>query len=382
MSISVAIIGGNLQGIEASYLAKKAGWKVLLIDRNPQAPASLICDRFLPLSLTAQSDPPELLKQLDLIIPALEDKAALGVISRWSLATGIPMAFDMGAYAISSSKRKSNQLFKELNIETPQSWPACGFPVVVKPDDKSGSQGVKIIRSERELHAHFSTNDSIDAMVTQAYLKGPAYSIEVIGFPGHYRPLQVTELHMDRDFDCKRVIAPAGLDSARVMEFEQIAVRIAERIQLRGLMDVEVILHDGQLKVLEIDARLPSQTPTAVFHSTGVNMLELLGELFLTGRMSVGQIHQPETTVYEHVKVKECSIEVKGEHIMSRVGSLELHQGLFGAHEVISNFHPDLKEWVATLILKGKDMEEVLGCKQKAYDSIRNRAGQIVKDIQ
>jgi len=29
MSMLVAIIGGNLQGVEGTYLAKKAGWEVL-----------------------------------------------------------------------------------------------------------------------------------------------------------------------------------------------------------------------------------------------------------------------------------------------------------------------------------------------------------------
>jgi pyrrolysine biosynthesis protein PylC len=111
-------------------------------------------------------------------------------------------------------------------------------------------------------------------------------------------------------------------------------------------------------------------------------MLKLLGELFLTGKMNINHIRQPETTIYEHVKVKERNIEVKGEHIMSGVSSLKLDQGLFGAHEVISNFHPDLKEWVATLILKGKNMEEVLGRRQQAYDNIHNRAEQIAKGIQ
>jgi len=36
----VAVVGGKLQGIEATYLAHKAGWDVLLIDTNPAVPAS------------------------------------------------------------------------------------------------------------------------------------------------------------------------------------------------------------------------------------------------------------------------------------------------------------------------------------------------------
>jgi pyrrolysine biosynthesis protein PylC len=34
MSKYVAIIGGNLQGVEAAYLARKAGYQVLVIDKN------------------------------------------------------------------------------------------------------------------------------------------------------------------------------------------------------------------------------------------------------------------------------------------------------------------------------------------------------------
>jgi pyrrolysine biosynthesis protein PylC len=106
-------------------------------------------------------------------------------------------------------------------------------------------------------------------------------------------------------------------------------------------------------------------------------MVKLLGELFLTGKMNVNNANQPQTVIYEHIKVMKDHIEVKGEHVMSGIGSLQLFQGLFGADEVITNFHPDLNEWVATLILKGKSIEEVLDKKQQIYKNIREKAGQI-----
>jgi len=377
MSRLIAIIGGNLQGVEAVYLAKKAGWEVLLIDKNPLAGASLMCDRFLPLTITAEIDPHEILKDVDLIIPALENDSVLAILEKWSLETAIPLAFDMEAYAISSSKKRSNQMFKAININAPKSWPQCDFPIVVRPDDQSGSRGVKIIHNEKELAANFSIKNALNQMVAQEYLEGPSYSIEIIGTPSNYSPLQVTELHMDSDYDCKRVLAPCGLDPVLVNEFEQMAIRIAEHIQLKGLMDVEVILHDGQLKVLEIDARLPSQTPTAVFQSTSINMVKLLEELFLTGKMNINNTSQSQTAIYEHIKVTNDQIEVLGEHIMSGIGPLKLFQGLFGADEVITNYHPGLNEWVATLILRGKNMEEVIDKKRQIYENIRDKAEQI-----
>ena len=377
MSKLVAIIGGKLQGVEAAYLAKKAGWEVLLIDKNPKAGASLMSDRFLPLTITVEIDPHEILKDVDLIIPALENDSVLAILEKWSLETAIPLAFDMEAYAISSSKKRSGQIFKDININAPKSWPQCDFPIVVKPNGESGSRGVKIIHNEKELASSFPTKDSLSRMVTQEYLEGPSYSIEIIGTPGNYIPLQVTELQMDCDYDCKRVLAPSGLGPVLVNEFEQMTIRIAERIQLKGLMDVEVILHDGKLKILEIDARLPSQTPTAVFQSTGINMVKLLGDLFLTDKMNIDKISRPQTTIYEHIKVTNDQIEVLGEHIMSGIGPLKLFQGLFSADEVITNYHPDLNEWVAALILKGKNMEEVIDKKRQIYENIRDKAEQI-----
>ena len=62
---------------------------------------------------------------------------------------------------------------------------------------------------------------------------------------------------------------------------------------------------------------------------------------------------------------------------MSGIGPLKLYQELFGADEVITNYQPGLCEWVATLILKGKNVEEVIDKKRQTYDNIREKAGQI-----
>ncbi len=170
MSMLVAIIGGNLQGVEAAYLAKKAGWEVLLIDKNPQAGASLMCDRFLPLTITAQSDPHDILKDVDLIIPALENNGVLGILKKWSLETAIPLAFDMEAYSVSSSKKKSDRIFREIHIGAPKPWPECGFPVVVKPDSESGSRGVKIFHDEKELGLNHSDWRGVESGIRPADL--------------------------------------------------------------------------------------------------------------------------------------------------------------------------------------------------------------------
>jgi pyrrolysine biosynthesis protein PylC len=221
---------------------------------------------------------------------------------------------------------------------------------VVKPNVGSGSQGVMVFNDSESFSAH--ENGCDDQWVLQEYVQGPSYSIEIIGMPDQYVPLQVTDLGMDETYDCKRVLAPTDLPDALISDFEQISISLANGLQLTGLMDVEVILHDNKLKVLEIDARLPSQTPTAVYWSTGLNMVQMLADLFLNqDDINRKSMHSPKGVVYEHIHKMPNRLEVVGEHIMSGTDALGIQSDFFGADEAITNYAPDRDEWVATLII-------------------------------
>ena len=368
----VAVVGGNLQGIEAAYLAKKAGWQVLVIDRKAIVPAAGLCDRFNQVNITTQRDLERALKGVDLVIPALESPDALACLQRWSLNSEIPFVFDPVAYSLSSSKIKSDQLFAQIGVPTPLPWPECGFPVLAKPSLGSGSQKVAVFHNSENLNAH--QNESAQEWVLQEFVPGPSYSIEVVGRPGNYVSLQVTDLQMDANYDCKRVLAPTELAPGLISDFEKISRSIAEQIELKGLMDVEVILHDGTLKVLEVDARLPSQTPTAVFWSTGINILEMLADLFLSkSAPKRGNLDAPRGVVYEHIKVTPNRLEVAGEHLISATDALQIQKDFFGANEAITNYRPHRQEWVATLILSEETCEMAWQRRNHVISDIRKQ---------
>ena len=194
--------------------------------------------------------------------------------------TGIPFAFDADAYAVSSSKAASNRLFERLQLPVPLPWPACGLPVVAKPSAGSGSRQVRLLTETEQLQTVFSCGQVSEQWVLQEYLPGPVHSLEVIGFRNQYQALQVTDLAMDAVFDCKRVLAPSKLPADLTAAFEQMALTVADAINLTGIMDIEVVHCGDTFKILEIDARLPSQTPLTVFGSSGLNMVEILGDLF------------------------------------------------------------------------------------------------------
>jgi len=368
----VGVIGGKLQGVEAAYLARKAGWHVIVVDRRADVPALGLCDRFVQWDVSAANDLGRALDGVDLVIPALENDAALACLNRWTRDNKIPFAFDPAAYGISSSKIKSNRLFARAGVATPLAWPGCGFPVVAKPSAGSGSDGVRVFHDPQSLPVH--RTKSTERWVVQEFVPGPTYSLEVIGRPGKYVSLQVTDLAMDPGYDCKRVVAPTDLTQTLVRDFEKISVTLADELNLNGLMDVEVVLHKDTLKVLEIDARLPSQTPTAVYWSRNINMVELLGDMFVKGTLSNQPIDQPcRGVVYEHINVSPGRLKVAGEHIMSERGILRVQKEFFGADEAITNYTPGLQEWIATLIICGKNRKDAWEKRNRVVANIRER---------
>ena len=371
----VVIVGGKLQGVEATYLAHKAGWEVILVDKNSMVPAAGLCDAFYQLDMTSEAlDLPQAIKEADLIIPALEEPVALERLSERAARESIPLAYDAAAYAISSSKRESALLFAKLGIPIPTPWPKCALPVIVKPSNSSGSRGVRRINRMKELTA-FVTRDP-NNWVIQEFLPGPSYSLEVVGVKDDFVSLQSTEIVVDSQYDCKRVLAPAGLSSTMNKKFKEIAVTIADALSLNGIMDIEVISHEGTLKVLEIDVRLPSQTPTVVIQSTGINMLELLYDVFVKDNIPIiPDVKYERGVVYEHIKVTPGILEVAGEHIMANARPLNFYEHFFGADEALTDFVPGHSSWVATLIITADSREEAWHKRCLVIEDIRDYFG-------
>jgi pyrrolysine biosynthesis protein PylC len=127
---------------------------------------------------------------------------------------------------------------------------------------------------------------------------------------------------------------------------------------------------------LEIDARLPSQTPTAVYWSTNQNMVRLLGDLF-----SAPQDDFPpaddilRATVYEHIHVSGDILQISGEGIMAAGGPLSLQADFFGADEAITNFGPGKDQWVATLIFSGKNRQSAWAKRNRSIAEMVRRLG-------
>lgn len=362
------VLGGKLQGVEAAYLMKKAGWQVILMDKEKEVPAFELADRFVQADLCDEAGLEQQMREADLVIPALEKLAVLEVIAKAAERCGAKLMFRLSSYRISSSKRQSDRLFARLGVPAPKPWPDCSFPVIVKPSGRSGSEGVCLCDGPESLSALAKANGGRDHLIIQEYLTGPSYSIEIIAEHGQLKTFQVTELEMDEVYDCKRVLCPSGLDDVQEAVFADCAADLARAVDLEGIMDVEVILHDGKLKVLEIDARIPSQTLTAVYASTGaaapaIYAAGAAGDLLEYTRYPACGV------LYEHILVQDKCLKICGEHIMGDRGRLHYRTDFFGADEALTSYEgPGQSSWVATLLILGRDRE---ACWRKHQQIVR-----------
>lgn len=374
----IAIIGGKLQGLETVYLAKKADMETWLIDRKESVPAMGLCDRFFCFDVTKQeAELIAVLKQVDLILPAMENQEALDALVAMADSHQLSLAFDPHAYAISSSKRRSDRLMLDKNIPAPSYYPDCEPPYVVKPSEASGSEGVRMIETKEEMEAFLSGKDR-SLWVAQEFLEGPSYSIEIIGRPGSYKVYEITEIHMDETYDCKRVTAPCDLSEAMVKEMETLAIRLADSVALHGIMDVEVIAHQGQLKVLEIDARIPSQTPTVVYHTSGQNEIKDLVDLFL-GAWQPDEKEKKRKPArhssFLHLLIGAGEIRCLGEHIMGGSDVIRSLSGFCEADEALTDYAPGSGMWRGTFIHTADDHDGLEFGKHQTIVAIRALMG-------
>ena len=148
-------------------------------------------------------------------------------------------------------------------------------------------------------------------------------------------------------------------------------LRIAEALHLNGIMDIEAIQHNGSLKIIEIDARLPSQTPTAVYHSSGTNYLTKLKDIFLLKKEPIiSETHNADAVIYEHLQISDGALDVRGEHIIAGARPVAIIEDFFGADEAITDYTPKTSNWVATIIIKERRIEDAWDRHRRVIETI------------
>ena len=359
----ICLIGGKLQGFEAAYHARKAGMGVVLVDRNKNAFIKDLVDIFHCFDIVEEPERLiEISATVDAMIPVNENFDTIDFLETIKDRLQCPLLFDFDAYRISRDKNTSKKYFRSIGIPTPADKPTHP-PYFIKPSCMSSSIGTAIIYDDEGL------KDLDSSMLIEEYVEGPVLSLEVVGDGEHFAVVKETKVHIDDAYDC-HMVTPIGHNP----ELRRITYELARNLKLKGIMDVEAIDSPQGLKVLEIDARFPSQTPTAVYHSSGVNLLELLLQAFTEGVQEIPQVPVGNYCIYEHLILKDKELSPIGEHILSMGKNYRsIHES-----EGIEIFQRDGEHKAFTVISWGSDQKEADVNREKAHEMILNTPSQEV----
>ncbi len=314
----VVIIGAGPnrigQGIEfdyacvhAAFALRGAGYEAVMINCNPETVSTDYdtSDRlyFEPLS---EED----------VLAVCEAESPVGVIVQLGGQTPLKLAhtFEAEGFAVlgtspaaidlAEDRGKFAALLGELGIPAPPHGEArdleearavassVGYPVVVRPSYVLGGRAMEIVYGEDELDHFVATAAAASPdhpVLIDRFLEG-AIEVDVDAVADGERVfIGAVMEHIEEagvhSGDSSCVIPPPTLSDEELDLIEDIARKIAERLGVRGLLNLQLAVKDERIWVLEANPRA-SRTIPFVSKATGVPLAKLATLVMMGGRLS------------------------------------------------------------------------------------------------
>src|SRR5207302_6078078 len=166
-----------------------------------------------------------------------------------------------------------------------------GYPVLVRPSYVLGGRAMEIVRNRDELRRYMVW--AVGAMprgqvLVDKYLQGVEVEVDAISdgdtvvIPGVMQHVERAGVHSG---DSYAVYPAQGLEGGELAHIVDYTVRIARHLRLRGLVNVQYVVHRGHVYVLEVNPRA-SRTVPFLSKVTGVPMVKLATGVMLGGKLS------------------------------------------------------------------------------------------------
>jgi carbamoyl-phosphate synthase large subunit len=310
------------QGIEFDYCCVQAaqafrrlGHEVVLVNSNPETVSTDYdtCDRLYlePVTLERVLDVVELERPLGVVV-SLGGQTPLGLAAGLAEA-GVPLLGDpLAAIDAAEDRERFGGLLAELGVRAP-AWgfaettgaarsvaDRIGYPVLVRPSYVLGGRGMRVARRPEEL--------VLDGpALVDSFLEG-ALELDVdVLCDGTDGWVAAIVEHVERagvhSGDSACVLPAPSVGRALEKQIRELASKLAGGLGARGLLNLQLALHDGDLYVLEANPRA-SRTVPFVAKATGIPLVDHACRLLLGA--SLGELVLPERVVPTRAWAKEA----------------------------------------------------------------------------
>lgn len=206
MKEKIAVIGANEPLIPFYRQAKALGYEIIGIAIEKGAVCREYCDKFYPVSFADK----------DKVVEVCREEKVDGIIS-FSLESALPtvayVANQLGLVSnsedsikLTQSKYAQRQALEKAGIPVPKYYLIenesdlakikCRFPVIVKPVDSGGSQGIcKVDNPEKlsEAYNYAIPFSRTSKAIVEEFVDGREFSVEYISHQGKHYFLQITD---------------------------------------------------------------------------------------------------------------------------------------------------------------------------------------------
>ncbi|MGH7761122.1 MAG: carbamoyl-phosphate synthase large subunit [Candidatus Dormibacteraceae bacterium] len=167
----------------------------------------------------------------------------------------------------------------------------AGYPVLVRPSYVLGGRAMEIVRNREELRRYMFW--AIGAMprgtvLVDKYLQGTEVEVDAITdgdtvvIPGVMQHVERAGVHSG---DSYAVYPAQSLEAAELDHVVDYTVKIARHLRLRGMVNVQYVVHRGRVYVLEVNPR-SSRTVPFLSKVTGVPMVKLATRVMLGEKLA------------------------------------------------------------------------------------------------
>ncbi len=313
---SVVVVGSGPirigQGIEfdyssvhAAWALRRAGCSAVVINNNPETVST-----DFDISDVLVFEPPG----ADEVEAAYRATNARGVMLAFGGQTAINLAqelaargvriigSDQGSLDMAEDRRQFDDALHRLGVARPRGRAAnsfrearaiareLGFPVLVRPSFVLGGRGMEIVYNEGQLASYAESAPPIlpnAPLLVDKYLRGlevevdAAFDGEDILIPGIFEHIERAGIHSG---DSISVYPVRTVNAAMEARIAQVTQDIARELQIRGLINIQFVIHDGELYIIEANPRA-SRTVPIISKATGINLVAAATRIALGERL-------------------------------------------------------------------------------------------------
>ncbi|MDN5332461.1 MAG: carbamoyl-phosphate synthase large subunit [Tepidanaerobacteraceae bacterium] len=309
---SVVILGAGPirigQGIEFDYCcvhavwaAQKMGYRTIIINNNPETVSTdySTADRlyFEPL-------------YIEDVMAVIENENPIGVMVQFGGQTAVSLSWELAkrgvrilgtpvkSIDIAEDREKFDAFLNELSIPRPKGCAvrSCGealkkaaeigFPLLVRPSYVLGGRAMEIVYDMDELKAYIE--EAVEAsperpVLIDRYICGTEVEVDAICdgkevlIPGIMEHIERAGIHSG---DSIAVWPPRTLSSKVKEKIVDYTLRIALKLGVKGLLNIQFVVREDEVYVLEVNPR-SSRTVPYLSKITGVPMVDLAARIAL-----------------------------------------------------------------------------------------------------